>query len=142
MKRLSILLVDDKALLTPLLKQFLQHHPSVQVRPIGKGGETVQGDVDVLLVNLCAPIGQSLEQIARLRAQYRTITIVALVPQPADHYGAAALAAGANSFVARSTMSSELLPRLQLWFPALRRDRVATGPHRALTQAQQERPHE
>ncbi len=135
MKQVSILLVDDDPILTPLLTQFLQHMAGAQVLHIDAHGEKKHVEMDVLLINISAPIWDSLDRIPLLRAQHPNAAVIALVPQPAIQYGAAAVAAGADGFVARSAMSTDLLPRLQPWFPALRqRDKIITRPHRALTQ--------
>lgn len=118
MKRLSVLLIDDNPMLTSLLTDYLQQQPELQVLHDSQEPSNRHRDANVLLFNLRVPIWQGLERITQLRALYPEAGIIVLVPQPPSQYGAAALAAGADGFVPRATVTSDLLPRLRQWLPS------------------------
>jgi DNA-binding NarL/FixJ family response regulator len=68
---------------------------------------------DMVLIDLSMPDLPGLEVIPRLRTACPKLGIIALTLLDTDHYRQAALAAGADAFVAKATLSSSLLPAIR-----------------------------
>ena len=67
----------------------------------------------LVLLDLMMPRPSGLEVIPRLRALLPHVRIIALTLLDTSSYRRAALAAGADAFVAKSSMETDLLPAVQ-----------------------------
>ena len=67
----------------------------------------------LVLLDLMMPRPSGLEVIPRLRALLPHVRIIALTLPDTSSYRRAALAAGADAFVAKSSMETDLLPAVQ-----------------------------
>jgi DNA-binding NarL/FixJ family response regulator len=118
--RVSILLVDDSPVFLNAARQFLQEHCAEEVNVVGTAGggdraivqaETLRPQVVVLDVRMSGMTG--LEVIPRLRTLLPAVRIVILTQLEARGYREAALAAGADEFVSKDSMDSDLLPAIR-----------------------------
>jgi DNA-binding NarL/FixJ family response regulator len=119
MSRISVLLIDDNPVFLSIATQFLQAHDDLMVIGAVTGGEEAllqaQGlRPDVVLVDLAMPDLPGLEIIPRLRSVLPEAGVIALTTYDDDAYRRAALDAGANEFVSKTDMGSELLPAIRL----------------------------
>jgi DNA-binding NarL/FixJ family response regulator len=119
MSRISVLLVDDNPVFLSIATQFLQAHDDLMVIGAVTGGEEALLQAqdlrpDVVLVDLVMPDLPGLEIIPRLRTVLPEAGVIALTTYVDDAYRRAALDAGANEFVSKTDMGSELLPAIRL----------------------------
>ena len=119
MAPISLLLVDDHPAFLRIATNFLQEHYTEEVIVVGaaRGGEEglVQAldlQPDMVLCDLTMPGLTGLETIPRLRAALPDVGIIALSCHEANGYREAALAAGADDFVPKASMISELFPAI------------------------------
>jgi DNA-binding NarL/FixJ family response regulator len=134
MKPISVLLVDDNPRFLRIATRFLQEHDDVVVVGAAGGGEealTLAQDLqpDIVLIDLAMPGLSGLETIPRLRAVLPEVGIIALTVLDTNSYRQAALAAGADDFVPKASLSTELLPAIRRVAQAdPSRQRAADGP--------------
>lgn len=118
MNAISILLVDDNLTFLRIATRFLQQHDDVVVIGAASGGEKalvlVQGlQPHIVLIDLATPGLSGLEVIPRLRAMFPEVGIIALTVLDTNSYRQAALAAGADDFVPKFNLSTDLLPPIR-----------------------------
>jgi DNA-binding NarL/FixJ family response regulator len=118
MSAVSVLLVDDNPIFLHCAKRFLQRRRDVVVVGTISGGKWAVDlaqnlKPDVALIDLSMPDLPGLELIPRLRAALPEMGIIALTLFDTDDYRAAALAAGADGFVSKNTMNTDLIPAIQ-----------------------------
>jgi DNA-binding NarL/FixJ family response regulator len=116
----SVLLIDDSPIFLHVAMQFLREHCTDCVTVVGTA---VDGAValararelrpQVIVVDLAMSGMSGFETIPRLRESYPDAGIVALTQMELAEYRAAALAAGADEFVTKSTLSTDLLPAIE-----------------------------
>lgn len=120
MNRVAVLLVDDSAVFLDAATQFLQDHCAEEVNVVGtaSGGNRaiVQAEAlrpQVVVLDLRMPGMTGLEMIPRLRTLLPEVRIVMLTQLEARGYREAALAAGADEFVSKARMDSDLPPAIR-----------------------------
>jgi two-component system nitrate/nitrite response regulator NarL len=118
MDAISVLLVDDNPTFLRIATHFLQEHDEIVVVGVARGGEEALANVQdlrpqVILIDLIMPGLTGLETIPRLRNALPEVGIIALTVLDNDGYRQAALAAGANDFVSKAAMSTDLLPAIR-----------------------------
>jgi DNA-binding NarL/FixJ family response regulator len=131
MKPISVLLVDDNPAFLRIATRFLQEHGDVAVVGAAGGGEEALAlaqdlQPDIVVIDLAMPGLSGLEAIPRLWAVLPGVSIIALTVLDTNSYREAALAAGANDFVAKVSLNTDLLPAIRRVAQAdLSRPRVA-----------------
>ena len=128
MESVRVLLVDDNSTFLRIATRFLEQdhaaippaipRPRVAVVGTAGGGEEALAQAErlsphVILLDLMMPGVGGLEIIPRLRAILPNVGIIALTLLDTSSYRSAALAAGADVFIAKSAMSTDLLPAIQ-----------------------------
>ncbi len=118
MSTVSVLLVDDNPIFLHCAKRFLQKRRDVIVVGTVSGGKWAVDlaqnlKPDVALIDLSMSDLPGLELIPLLRAALPEIGIIALTLLDTDDYRNAALAAGADGFVSKNTMNTDLMPTIQ-----------------------------
>ncbi|MBI2466958.1 MAG: response regulator transcription factor [Candidatus Rokubacteria bacterium] len=136
MHPIRVLLVDDNATFRETAVRFLAEASGGQVAVAGtasRGDEALleaeRLRPDVVLLDLRMPGPSGLETIPRLRHLLPDSRIVVLTMFDTEAYRHAALTRGANDFISKATMTSELLP-------AIRRAAGAASSWRTLPDAQ------
>ncbi len=114
MKPISVLLVDDNPAFLRIVTRFLQQHDDVVVVGAAGGGEEALAlaqdlQPDIVLIDLAMPGLSGLETIPRLRAMLPKVGIIALTVLDTNSYRQAALEAGANDFVPKASLNTDLL---------------------------------
>ncbi|MFB0536671.1 MAG: response regulator transcription factor [Anaerolineae bacterium] len=118
MKPISVLLVDDNPSFLRIAIRFLQEHDDVAVVGAAGGGEEALAlaqdlQPDIVLIDLAMPGLSGLGTIPRLRAVLPEAGIIALTVLDTTSYWQAALAAGANDFVPKTRLNTDLLPAIR-----------------------------
>ena len=118
MNPISVMLVDDNPTFLRIATRFLQEHDDVMVVGAAGGGEEALAQAqarqpDIVLIDLAMPGLSGLETIPRLRAMLPEVGIIALTVLDTNSYRQAALEAGANDFVPKSTLNTDLLPAIR-----------------------------
>ncbi|MFQ6101931.1 MAG: response regulator transcription factor [Anaerolineae bacterium] len=115
MNTISVLLVDDNLTFLRIATRFLQKHNDIVIAGAFNGGKEAMEQAhtlqpDIVLIDLAMSDLPGLEAIPRLRVMLPGAGIIALTLLDANSYRPAALAAGADDFVSKATMSTDLLP--------------------------------
>ena len=133
MDPVSVLLVDDNPTFLAILKRFLeeQHHNEVAILGTAGGGEEAMTQAEklrpsVVVIDLAMPGLSGLEAIPLLRVALPGLGIIALTLLEPNGYREAALAAGADEFVSKSTLSTDLLSAIRRVMQADRSGHSAT----------------
>jgi DNA-binding NarL/FixJ family response regulator len=114
----TILLVDDNDSFLHLASQYLLLDPCLQIIGTAHNGLEALHQIeisqpDVLIIDLHMPVLSGLETIPRVKKQFPKIKIIALTILDAEYYQPAALSAGANEFVSKNALLSDLFPAIQ-----------------------------
>lgn len=120
MAPLTVLLIEDNPIFLGLLTAFLER---ARPRPVDIAGTARTGAEGLALfqrlrpgavvVDLKLPDVSGLDVIARLRSDNPRIAIVALSGAEPDSFREPALAAGADAFVSKDNLNTDLLPALR-----------------------------
>lgn len=115
MKPISVLLVDDNPAFLRIATRFLQVHDDILVIGAAGGGEEALAlaqdlQPDVVLIDLAMPGLSGLATIPLLRAMLPEVGIIALTVLDIKSYRQAALEAGANDFVPKASLNTDLPP--------------------------------
>ena len=119
MQPISLLLVDDNPRFLQVLTRFLHVRFSDEVI-VGTAGEGMEALVQaqnlrpqVILLDLVMPGLGALSAIPRLRSMMPDVGIIVLTVLDAKGYRKAALAAGADDFVGKASLYTDLIPAIQ-----------------------------
>ncbi|MBI4381904.1 MAG: response regulator transcription factor [candidate division NC10 bacterium] len=117
---ISVLLVDDNLTFLGILTRFLHEHHQNEVTVIGTAGGGAEGldkawelRPDIVLLDLHMPALSGLETIPLLRRMLPDVGIIALTLWHANGYLEAALASGADDFLSKFALSTDLLPAIR-----------------------------
>lgn len=118
MTPISVMLVDDNPIFLRVTTQFLEAHAGVSVVGTAEGGEEALTKAQalqpqVILIDLAMPDLPGLKAIPRLREMLPETGIIALTVMNTQSFREAALTAGANIFIPKAQMRTELLPAIQ-----------------------------
>jgi DNA-binding NarL/FixJ family response regulator len=112
------MLADDHQLFLSVTTVYLRQYTDLLVI-----GQTTQGretlalaqnlKPQVVLIDLIMPDLPGLEVIPRLRAEMPEVGIIALTLHDSDGYRKASLAAGADDFITKSRITTDLLPAIK-----------------------------
>ncbi|MFW9804578.1 MAG: response regulator [Candidatus Thorarchaeota archaeon] len=118
MKPISVLLVDDNPKFLRFATRFLEaHNDVVVVGTATRCDEAITQAEDlrpqVMLLDLAVPdLASSLEAIPRLRKMLPEMGIIAVTMFDTGGYRQAALKAGADDFIPKRTIDTDLLPAI------------------------------
>ena len=114
----TVLIVDDNAQFRALLREIVAEEPALHVV-----GEAVDGAEamrlaqelrpDILLLDLGMPRVNGLEVLQWSKAERPEIKVIIVTVHTEDAYRQAAAAAGADAFLLKRTLRTDLLPTLQ-----------------------------
>ena len=118
MKPITVLLVDDNPTFLRIVNRFLQGEDSVTVVGSAEGGDEALTLVhtlkpDIVLTDLAMPRVSGMETILRMRAAWPKMGIIALTLLDTTGYRQAALTAGADDFVAKDSLNTDLMPTIR-----------------------------
>lgn len=114
----TLLLVDDNPTFLRILSDFLGEEEGILlVGMAGSGEEALEKAKElrpqVILLDLFMPGLGGLSAIPRLRSMMPDVAIIVLTVLDAKAYREAALAAGADDFVAKANLHTDLIPAIQ-----------------------------
>lgn len=114
----TLLLVDDNPTFLRILSDFLGEEEGILlVGTAGSGEEALEKAKDlrpqVILLDLVMPSLGGLSAIPRLRSMMPDVGIIVLTVLDAKAYREPALAAGADDFVAKANLHTDLIPAIQ-----------------------------
>ncbi|NOT63196.1 MAG: response regulator transcription factor [Acidobacteria bacterium] len=115
---ISVLLVDDNLVFRNLAARFLATLPGIEVAGTAEGGAdglllAATLHPDLILMDLHLRNEHGLQIIPQLRTMLPQVGIIALSLLDPLGFSAATLQAGADAFVDKMTMASDLLPAIQ-----------------------------
>ena len=118
MNPVRILLIDSNPTVLQLITRFLQQHDDVVVAGTAGDGQAGLAQAQslqpqVIVVDLGMPGLMGLETISRLRAAMPGAGLIAISLLIANSYREAVLAAGADEFVPKSALLTNLLPAIR-----------------------------
>ena len=116
--KVCVLLVDDHEPFLRAAADFLQRQHELAVVGLLHGGEEALAQAQslrphVILIDLNMPGLNGLETISRMRVMLPEVGIIALTLLDPKAYRQAALAAGADDFVAKANLTTDLLPAIR-----------------------------
>jgi DNA-binding NarL/FixJ family response regulator len=114
---ISILLVDDNESFLRAEERFLRQKEGVSiVGQASNGGEALNMVKDleprVVLLDIAMPEVTGIDLIPELRDAHPSVGIIALTVMDTESYREAALAAGADAFLSKSALFTDLLPTI------------------------------
>jgi DNA-binding NarL/FixJ family response regulator len=137
MDPIPVLLVDDNPTFLRLVTRFLQEycHGVVVVSGVAHNGEEAlvraqELEPQIILLDLFMPDVSGLEVIPILRTALPEAGIIVLTSHTANGYQDAALAAGADGFVPKARLSTDLLPAIRRVAQAARSQAEDAAPYR------------
>lgn len=118
MKPISVLLVDNNHTFLRIATHFLEVQDNVIVVGAIRGDEDALAQTqdlqpDIILIDVSTPNQYGLELISCLRAALPKVGIIALALVDTDGYWRAALEAGADDFIPKFAMNTNLLPAIR-----------------------------
>ena len=116
--KIRVFLVDDHEVFLRAATEFLQRHDDLTVVGVARRGEEALIQIQdlrpqVILVDLNMIGMCGLETIHRLRAMLPEAGIIALTLLDPKVYRQATVAAGADDFVLKANLSTDLLPAIR-----------------------------
>jgi two-component system, NarL family, response regulator EvgA len=114
---MTFLIVDDHSPMRGVLREFLQlAYPQVAILEAAcaaSASELVTGhSLQLVLLDIGLPDASGIELIPRIRASLPTCGVVVVSHHSAPAYRERAMAAGANAYVTKDRLWSDLLPAL------------------------------
>ncbi len=118
MEPIPVMLVDDNPTFLKITREFLDSNPDIKVIGTANGGEEALTKIEgvspqIVLVDLAMPGISGTDTIALLRLKRRDLRIIALTVMNTYSFRQAALEAGADVFIPKANMRTELLPALR-----------------------------
>jgi DNA-binding NarL/FixJ family response regulator len=132
---ISVLIVDHSSTFSRIAAFFLHECYQGEVAVIGlaRGGEEALEQAqalqpDVVLIDVPTPERSGLGAISRLRETLPQVGIIVLGLLDTDSYQQAAVEAGADDFVPKATLASNLLPAIRRVTHTKQFDQSFAGP--------------
>ncbi|MDP1996024.1 MAG: response regulator transcription factor [Gallionella sp.] len=111
---ISILVLDDHALIRKGIKQLLEDIPDIRVTgEAAAGTQTInmmrEHSYDLVLLDISLPDRHGMDVLKQLKAEQPDIKIIVLSMYPEDQYGVRALKAGAMGYVNKQSVPEKLV---------------------------------
>ena len=111
---ISILVVDDHALILKGLKQLLEDTPDIRITGEAECGVQAINMVrahhyDLVLLDISLPDKQGIDVLRQLKAEHPNIKVIVLSMHPEDQYGVRTLKAGALGYLNKQSAPDLLI---------------------------------
>lgn len=111
---ISILVVDDHALIRKGIKQLLEDIPDIRVTgEAAAGTQTInmvrEHSYDLVLLDIALPDKHGMDVLKQLKAEQPDIKIIVLSMYPEDQYGVRAMKAGAMGYINKQSAPEKLV---------------------------------
>ncbi len=117
MKRTTILLADDHAVVIEGLRRILDGPRFEIVAAVADGRALVQAvgqfSPDIIIADIAMPMLNGIEAVRQIRNQNRTAKIIFLTMHTEPIYAVEALRAGASGYVLKSSAGAELVTAIR-----------------------------
>ncbi len=115
MKKSQVLLVDDNPEFLAMSREFLDSHEGLAViGTAGSAGEALNLVESLrptlIITDLVMPGSNGLELMRQVKQRWPGLPVIILTMHDTPHHRSAAIAAGADGFVTKASMDSDLLP--------------------------------
>jgi DNA-binding NarL/FixJ family response regulator len=117
---ITVILVDDSPVFIGLVTAFFEHAHSRLIALVGSARTGEEGlrlaeqvRPRAALIDLRLPGMPGLEVVSRLRERFGNLVIVVLSGADADTFRPAAIAGGADAYVSKDDLTSDLIPVLR-----------------------------
>lgn len=121
MAKMRILLVDDHAVLRSGLRLLINSQSDAEV--VGEASDAREGALkvrelrpDIAVIDLTMPGASGMKLIEQIRREVPSTRVIVLTMHDDPAYVRAALAAGANAYVAKTAVDDELLAAIRATF--------------------------
>jgi DNA-binding NarL/FixJ family response regulator len=113
-----VLIVDDVEMTRRAERRVLEEEPDIEVVAEGNDGLTAfllaeQFTPDVIVMDVAMPLIDGLGATKMIKSAHPRIRVIIVTVLPEMPYRDYALTAGADSFVAKDKLGSELIPTLR-----------------------------
>ena len=134
----QIMLIDDNPLMRESLKQFIEEAPELKIcGEAGNGLELLghlnklsslqQGLPHLVILDISMPYFGGLETARQIRLMYPSVKILFLSNHDTKEYVKQAFAAGAEGYLSKSEMVTELLPAIRMILSGAMYNTMGTG---------------
>ena len=111
---ISILVVDDHALIRKGLKQLLEDTPDIRITGEAESGLQAINMVrahhyDLVLLDISLPDKQGIDVLRQLKVEHPNIKVIVLSMHPEDQYGVRTLKAGALGYLNKQSAPDSLI---------------------------------
>ena len=111
---IKVIITDDHPIVRKGLKQILEDCYDIAVADEAEKGselikKVIENDYDVVLLDISLPGRNGLELLKELKKIKPNLPVLILSIYPEEHYGLRALKLGAAGYLAKSSVSSELI---------------------------------
>lgn len=115
---IKVLIVDDHAVVRSGIEQFLAATEDVAVTAEAANGEeglaaALQGDFDVVVLDLTLPDMNGLEVLKRIRRKKQALPVLIFSMLPEEDLTMSALAAGASGYLSKDSPPDQILTAIR-----------------------------
>ena len=114
MKQIGVLVVEDHAIVRQGLRLILEQEPDITVVGEAESGEeayTIANEVrpDVIIMDIALPGANGIKTTEKIKQDQPDVHVIALTMHLEDEYVMAMLRAGAEGYLAKDSIASELV---------------------------------
>ena len=115
MKPIRVLVIDDSPVFLRSMAKFLGDFDDIEVEGLANGGEAGMAQAleltpDVALIDLAMPGLDGFTLIPKIRETLPSTKIIAMTLYTKEYYEESALSKGADAFISKARLSSEIVP--------------------------------
>ena len=116
-KTIRVLLVDDEARLRKMAKRLLVADKGIEVVAEAADGRravdlNAELGPDLIVMDIAMPELNGLDATRMIRKQFADTKIIVVTTMAAEPYRKAAMTMGANAFLSKGALDSELIPTI------------------------------
>lgn len=117
MSAISVLIIDDNVIFARAVTHLLKRQDNILVKGVAVNGpeglaQAQDLQPDIVLMDLVMPGVHGLNAIPILRTKSPDMGIIVLTLMDTEEYRQAALMVGANTFVSKADLDTELIPAI------------------------------